>query len=84
MNPKKEETFFLDTDSKSEECRIITSIFSESRNKYYLVYEYVRPCEDIFVSSYDPNDESCTLKDIKEEELEEISKYLSEMMEEIK
>lgn len=84
MNPKKEETFFLDTEDGSEECRIITSIFSESRNKYYLVYEYVRPSEELFVSSYNPNDESGTLEDVNEEELEEVSKYLTEMIGEIK
>ena len=75
-----DETFFLDTSDGSHECQVITSIYSETRNKYYLIYEYVdQDTEDIFVSSYDPNDEEALLKDITDEkELEEIASFLEE------
>jgi len=80
MNQNIEETFFLDTEEGSKECKIITSMYSETRKKYYLIYEYVENKEEeIFVSSYEPNEEDGTLNDITDEkELEEITKFLEE------
>ena len=72
---KENETFILDTDTGSEECRIITTMFSETRKKYYVIYEYVENPSDIFVST----DEEGLLEDIKEEdELKEIIDFLEE------
>lgn len=75
-----EETFFLDTESGSKECQVITSIYSETRKKYYLIYEYVEEeSEEVFVSSYEPNDESGTLNDVTDErELAEIADFLKD------
>ena len=54
-----EDTFFLDTNEGSIECRVITNLYSEKRKKHYLVYEYVdEKNDDLYVSSYDPEDES--------------------------
>ncbi len=80
MNQNIEETFFLDAEEGSKECKIITSMYSETRKKYYLIYEYVENKEEeIFVSSYEPNEEDGTLNDITDEkELEEITKFLEE------
>lgn len=73
------ETFILDTDTGSEECRIITTMFSETRKKYYVIYEYVENPSDIFVSSYDPTDEEGILEDVTaEDELKEIIEFLEE------
>ena len=73
------ETFILDTDTGSEECRIITTMFSETRKKYYVIYEYVESPSDIFVSSYDPTDEEGILEDVAaEDELKEITEFLEE------
>ncbi len=73
------ETFILDTDTGSEECRIITTMFSETRKKYYVIYEYVENPSDIFVSSYDPTDEEGILEDVAaEDELKEITEFLEE------
>ncbi len=73
------ETFILDTDTGSEECRIITTMFSETRKKYYVIYEYVENPSDIFVSSYDPTDEEGILEDVTaEDELKEITEFLEE------
>jgi len=68
MNQNIEETFFLDTEEGSKECKIITSMYSETRKKYYLIYEYVENKEEeIFVSSYEPNEEDGTLNDITDD-----------------
>ena len=73
------ETFILDTYTGSEECHIITTMFSETRKKYYVIYEYVENPSDIFVSSYDPTDEEGILEDVAaEDELKEITEFLEE------
>ena len=75
------DTFFLDTDTGSVECQVITSLYSEKMKKYYLVYEYVHnESDEVYVSSYDPEDESNTLNDVSLEELEEVTKLLNEDM----
>jgi len=75
-----EETFFLDTENGSRECQIITSMYSETRKKYYLIYEYVdSDTDEVFVSSYEPNDEEGTLNDVTDEgALEEIAEFLKD------
>jgi len=80
MNQNTEETFFLETEEGSKECKIITSMYSETRKKYYLIYEYVEKLTDeIYVSSYEPDAEDGVLNDITDEkELEEITKFLEE------
>lgn len=78
------ETFFLDTENGSQECRIITSLYSETRKKHYLIYEYIDgPQEEIYVSSYNPDDEEDDrLEDVtNEEEMQEIEALLEEYME---
>lgn len=76
----KDETFFLDTDDGSKECTVITTMYSESRKKYYVIYEYTdNENEDVFVSSYEPTDENGVLQDITDElELKEIESFLNE------
>ncbi len=79
MNLNFDETFFLDTEDDSKECRVITTLYSEERKKYYIIYEYVEENEEIYVSSYDPNDVSLELHDITDErELESIAKFLDD------
>lgn len=75
--------FDLETPTGSKECRIITSLYSETRDKHYLVYEYVDGSDDaLFVSSYNPASEECELDDIKDEqELKEIEELLEDEME---
>ncbi len=73
------DTFFLDTEDGSQECRIITSLYSEDTNTHYLIYEAVdNSLGEIFVSSYDPNDETNTLYDVTEEQLKEVEELLGE------
>lgn len=75
------DTFFLDTDTGSVECQVITSFYSEKTKKYYLVYEYVNDeSDEMYVSAYDPEDESNTLNDVSSEELEEVANLLNEEM----
>ena len=75
-----EDTFFLDTDNGSIECRVITNLFSEKTKKHYLVYEYVNSDDNLYVSSYDPDDESNTLNDVDEDELKEVIKLFEDMV----
>jgi len=82
---KMPEKFILDTDTGSEECRIITSLYSETRKKHYLIYEYVNQLsDDIYVSSYDPDcDEDYELCDVTdEEEINEVAALLEEYLQE--
>ena len=75
------DTFFLDTDTGSVECQVITSLYSEKTKKCYLVYEYVNDeSDEMYVSAYDPADESNTLNDVSSEELEEVANLLNEEM----
>lgn len=76
------DTFFLDTNEGSIECRVIANLYSEKRKKYYLVYEYVnKESEDLFVSSYEPEDETNTLNDINDPaELKEVTELFESMM----
>lgn len=79
------DSFYLDTDNGSHECRIIASLYSNKRKKHYLVYEYVNgPQEDIYVSSYNPDDteDDCLMDITDENEMMEIEKLLNEYMEE--
>lgn len=76
-----EDTFFLDTDNGSVECRVITNLYSDKTKKHYLVYEYVKSDDNLYVSSYDPDDESNTLNDVSEDELDEVMNLFEDMME---
>ncbi len=76
---KPNDTFFLETDGQEEECRVITSIYAEDRKKYYLIYESKNNPEEIYVSSFLPNDDEGNLQEVTDEmELEEIAKFLEE------
>ncbi len=77
-----EDTFFLDTNEGSIECRVITNLYSEKRKKHYLVYEYVdEKNDDLYVSSYDPEDETNTLNDVSDsDELREVTELFESMM----
>ena len=81
------EKFFLDTENGSEECRIITSLYSEKRKKHYLIYQPIdKPTDDIFVSSFDPDSEEdeYDLLDVSDdEELEEVAQLLEEFYDEV-
>lgn len=76
--------FTLETEEGTQECRIITSLYSETRNKHYLIYEDINnTSEDVFVSSYDPDmDDDYELNDVSDsQELEEVAKLLELFME---
>ena len=76
---KPNDTFFLETNGNEQECRVITSIYAEDRKKYYLVYEDATDPVDIYVSSFDPDDEEGTLEEVTDEtELKELAKFLEE------
>lgn len=79
----KGDRFYLDTEEGIVECQIITKIYSEERKKHYLIYEYVEnESQDIYVSSYNPEDKEGNLNDVtNEQELEEITKFLEEFEE---
>ena len=81
------EKFFLDTQEGSEECRIITSLYSEKRKKHYLIYQPVeKKTEDIYVSEYNPDSEEeeyDLIEVVDEEELEEVAKLLEEFYDEV-
>ena len=72
-------TFFLDTDEGSIECKIITSLYSEKYKQFYLVYEETDKIDgDVFVSKYDPKDEENNLFDVSEKELKEVMTLLED------
>ena len=74
------ETFTINENGKELTCTILTNIYSETRDKYYVVYEVEDDDDNIYVSSYDPLDEIGSLEDVTdEEELEELKKTLEEM-----
>lgn len=74
------ETFTINENGKELTCTILTNIYSESRDKYYVVYEVEDDDDNIYVSSYDPLDETGSLEDVTDEaELEELKKTLEEM-----
>ena len=76
---ENKETFYLDEDGQSILCHIITTMFSEERKKYYVIYEAENNKDEIYVSSYNPTDEDGELLDVTdEEELAEIRKFLEE------
>ncbi len=76
---KPNETFTLETEEGEQTCRVITSMYAEDRKKYYLIYEYVPENGDIYVSSFDPDDEEGNLMNVTDEkELESIAKFLKE------
>lgn len=82
------ENFFLDTDEGSEECRIITSLYSKTRQKHYLIYQPLNhETEEFYVSTYNPDldEDEYDLKSVtEEEELEEVAKLLQEFYDEVK
>lgn len=76
---ENKETFYLDEDGQSVLCHIITTMFSEERKEYYVIYEAENNENEIYVSSYNPIDEDGELLDVTdEEELAEIKKFLEE------
>ena len=81
------EKFFLDTEEGSEECKIITSLYSSKRKKHYLIYQPVeKKTEDIFVSEYDPDSEDeeyDLIEVVDEEELDEVAQLLEEFYDEV-
>ena len=81
------EKFFLDTEEGSEECKIITSLYSEKRKKHYLIYQPVeKKTEDIFVSEYNPDsdeEEYNLIEVVDEEELDEVAQLLEEFYDEV-
>ena len=76
---ENKETFYLDEDGQSVLCHIITTMFSETRKKYDVIYEAEKNADEIYVSSYNPTDEDGELLDVTDEkELAEIQKFLEE------
>lgn len=74
------ETFTITENGTELTCTILTNIYSDTRDKYYVVYEVEDDADNIYVSSYDPLDESGTLSDITdEEELGELKETLAKM-----
>lgn len=73
----EKETFILETENGCISCEVILRFYFEKYQKNYIVYTEHSKNEDqeenIFVSSYQPDDESHTLEDIKNpEELQDI------------
>ena len=81
------ENFFLDTEEGTQECKIITSLYSETRKKHYLIYQPIEAVnDDIYVSAYDPDSEEdeYELEDVKdEEEIEEVASLLEAFYDEV-
>lgn len=70
-------TFILDENGESKECLVITTLYSETRKKHYVVYCYLDDEEQFFVSSFDPTDTNGDLEDVSDdEELKEIVAFL--------
>lgn len=76
----EEETFTINENGKELNCTVLTYIYSDTRDKYYVVYEVEDDQDNNYVSSYDPLSGISSLEDVTdEEELEEIKKTLEEM-----
>lgn len=81
------ETFILDTENGQIECNVLLRFQMEENKKNYLVYTDNTVDEEgelnIFIASYEQNDDSGELKDIEDQqELEKITKILEEYWEE--
>lgn len=80
----EKETFTLETEEGIITCEIIDNLYVEEYQKNYLIYTDHSKDENgelnIFISSFDPNNETYELEDIKDErELEKISNMIEEM-----
>ena len=84
----KTEKFMLDTEDGSIECKIIMTLSLEEYKKNYLIYTDNSLDENqelnIFISSYDPQNQE-QLNDITDEqELEKVSNYIDQIWKEEK
>ncbi len=84
----KTEKFMLDTEDGSIECEIIMTLSLEEYKKNYLIYTDNSLDENqelnIFISSYDPQNQE-QLNDITDEqELEKVSNYIDQIWKEEK
>ena len=84
----KTEKFMLDTEDGSIECEIIMTLSLEKNKKNYLIYTDNSLDENqelnIFISSYDPQNQE-QLNDITDEqELEKVSNYIDQIWKEEK
>lgn len=81
----EKETFLLETEEGTLNCEVILRFYLEEYQKNYLVYTDHSMDEsgeeNVFVSSYIPNDEEGTLTDIIDEnELERIMTELEKIL----
>ena len=77
---ENKETFYLDEDGQSILCHIITTMFSEKRKKYYVIYEAENNADEIYVSSYNPLGSVVTLESITDtKELDMINDVLQQI-----
>ncbi len=82
------ERFTLETEDKILTCEVILRLYVEKYKKNYLVYTDgsidKEGEENVFISSYLPNDEKGELKDITDEnELKYVSDYIEKIWENI-
>ncbi len=81
---KPNDLFVVESSDGAKECKLITSMYSEERKKYYVIYAPVDNDEEIYVSSFLPNDDKGNLEAVEDEkELAEIAQFLEEYGSEI-
>lgn len=77
----EKETFTLETEEKIINCEVVLRFFSETYQKHYLVYTDhsidEEGDENLFISSYNPNDNTYMLEDITDRE--ELEKVIEQM-----
>lgn len=78
------ETFILETENETIECNVLCKFKSEEYKKNYIVYTDNTLDEEgeinIFIGSYEPDNDSFEINDIKDEnELSKISEKIEDM-----
>ncbi len=77
----EKETFTLETEKETINCEVILRFFSKTYQKHYLVYTDhsidEEGDENLFISSYNPNDNTFMLEDITDQE--ELEKAIEQM-----
>lgn len=80
----EKETFILETEDGSITCEIIESIYVNEYKKNYVVYTDNTKDENgelnVFISSYDPQNDKYELEDINDQkELEKVANIIDEL-----
>lgn len=79
----EKETFRLETENEILNCEVLLRFFSPKYQKHYLIYtDHSKDDENeenLFISSYNPEDESFELADVLDTELQDIIKELEKI-----